>query len=421
MEVLKKSLFKNIEIEKNEQSQVSDILDDIKNYKDEGVKKYNLLFDKNPRNNFRVMRDEIVKAYKQVDIKFIEDLKVAAKNIEEFAKAQKNSFVNNFEKDIFPGVTLGQKHIPIESALAYIPGGSYPLFSTALMLIIPAKIAGVKRVCACSPTMKNTGEINPKTLVAMDIAGADEIYAVGGVQAIGAFTYGTDSIKPVDIIVGPGNKYVTEAKRQCYGKVGIDFVAGPSEVLIIADESANAYYIAADVLAQCEHDYNARGILITTDKKLGQEVAKKVEEILKDLPTKEIASSSWYNNGEIILVDNLQEAVKLSNQYAPEHLEVIVKYPDEITDKLINYGSLFIGEFSAEVFGDYVSGTNHTLPTLRASRYTGGVWVGTFIKTCTTQRLSQRAVDLLAPVAHDLAVDEGLYAHANAAKVRMNK
>lgn len=421
MEVLKKSLFKNIEIEKNEQSQVSDILDDIKNHKDEGVKKYNLLFDKNPRNNFRVMRDEIVKAYKQVDIKFIEDLKVAAKNIEEFAKAQKNSFVNNFEKDIFPGVTLGQKHIPIESALAYIPGGSYPLFSTALMLIIPAKIAGVKRVCACSPTMKNTGEINPKTLVAMDIAGADEIYAVGGVQAIGAFTYGTDSIKPVDIIVGPGNKYVTEAKRQCYGKVGIDFVAGPSEVLIIADESANADYIAADVLAQCEHDYNARGILITTDKKLGQEVAKKVEEILKDLPTKEIASLSWHNNGEIILVDNLQEAVKLSNQYAPEHLEVIVKYPDEITDKLINYGSLFIGEFSAEVFGDYVSGTNHTLPTLRASRYTGGVWVGTFIKTCTTQRLSQRAVDLLAPVAHDLAVDEGLYAHANAAKVRMNK
>lgn len=421
MEVLKKSLFKNIEIEKNEQSQVSDILDDIKNHKDEGVKKYNLLFDKNPRNNFRVMRDEIVKAYKQVDIKFIEDLKVAAKNIEEFAKAQKNSFVNNFEKDIFPGVTLGQKHIPIESALAYIPGGSYPLFSTALMLIIPAKIAGVKRICACSPTMKNTGEINPKTLVAMDIAGADEIYAVGGVQAIGAFTYGTDSIKPVDIIVGPGNKYVTEAKRQCYGKVGIDFVAGPSEVLIIADESANADYIAADVLAQCEHDYNARGILITTDKKLGQEVAKKVEEILKDLPTKEIASLSWHNNGEIILVDNLQEAVKLSNQYAPEHLEVIIKNPDEVTDKLINYGSLFIGEFSAEVFGDYVSGTNHTLPTLRASRYTGGVWVGTFIKTCTTQRLSQRAVDLLAPVAHDLAVDEGLYAHANAAKVRMNK
>ena len=421
MEILKKSLFKHMEIEKTLQTQVGEILEEIRFNKDIGVKKYNLLFDKNPRENFRVTRDEIVKAYKQVDVKFIEDLKIAAKNIEEFAKAQKNSFNNEFEKDIYPGVTLGQKHIPIESALAYVPGGSYPLFSTALMLIIPAKIAGVKRICACSPAMKDSEYINPKTLVAMDIAGADEIYAVGGVQAIGAFAYGTDSIKPVDIIVGPGNKYVTEAKRQCYGKVGIDFVAGPSEVLIIADESANPSYIAADVLAQCEHDYNARGILITTDKTLAKEVNKKVNEILVDLPTKDIASLSWNNNGEIILVDNLQEAVKLSNKYAPEHLELNVKNTDEIIDKLTNHGSLFIGQYSAEVFGDYVSGTNHTLPTLRASRYTGGVWVGTFIKTCTTQRLSKGAVDLLAPVAYDLAMDEGLYAHANAAKVRMNQ
>lgn len=421
MEILKKSLFKHMEIEKTLQTQVGEILEEIRFNKDIGVKKYNLLFDKNPRENFRITRDEIVKAYKQVDVKFIEDLKIAAKNIEEFAKAQKNSFNNEFEKDIYPGVTLGQKHIPIESALAYVPGGSYPLFSTALMLIIPAKIAGVKRICACSPAMKDSEYINPKTLVAMDIAGADEIYAVGGVQAIGAFAYGTDSIKPVDIIVGPGNKYVTEAKRQCYGKVGIDFVAGPSEVLIIADESANPSYIAADVLAQCEHDYNARGILITTDKTLAKEVNKKVNEILVDLPTKDIASLSWNNNGEIILVDNLQEAVKLSNKYAPEHLELNVKNTDEIIDKLTNYGSLFIGQYSAEVFGDYVSGTNHTLPTLRASRYTGGVWVGTFIKTCTTQRLSKGAVDLLAPVAYDLAMDEGLYAHANAAKVRMNQ
>ena len=405
MEILKKSLFKHMEIEKTLQTQVGEILEEIRFNKDIGVKKYNLLFDKNPRENFRVTRDEIVKAYKQVDVKFIEDLKIAAKNIEEFAKAQKNSFNNEFEKDIYPGVTLGQKHIPIESALAYVPGGSYPLFSTALMLIIPAKIAGVKRICACSPAMKDSEYINPKTLVAMDIAGADEIYAVGGVQAI----------------VGPGNKYVTEAKRQCYGKVGIDFVAGPSEVLIIADESANPSYIAADVLAQCEHDYNARGILITTDKTLAKEVNKKVNEILVDLPTKDIASLSWNNNGEIILVDNLQEAVKLSNKYAPEHLELNVKNTDEIIDKLTNYGSLFIGQYSAEVFGDYVSGTNHTLPTLRASRYTGGVWVGTFIKTCTTQRLSKGAVDLLAPVAYDLAMDEGLYAHANAAKVRMNQ
>lgn len=419
MEVLKKSQFKNVETEKTVKIQVREILNDIKFNKDIGVRKYNFQFDKNSRLNYRVTRDEIVKAYKQVDIKFIEDIKIAVKNIEEFAKAQKESFEHNFEREIYPGVILGQKHIPIESALAYVPGGGYPLFSTALMLIIPAKIAGVKRVCACSPTMRNSKNINPKTLVAMDIAGADEIYAVGGVQAIGAFTYGTESIKPVDIIVGPGNKYVTEAKRQCYGNVGIDFVAGPSEVLIIADETANADYIAADVLAQCEHDYSARGVLITTDKKLGEVVSKKVDEILKDLPTRDIAVSSWRNNGEIIYVDTLDEAVKLSNKYAPEHLEISLKNEDEIIDKLINYGSLFVGNLSAEVFGDYVSGTNHTLPTLRASRYTGGVWVGTFIKTCTTQRLSQKAVDLLAPVAHDLAVEEGLYAHANAAKVRI--
>lgn len=419
MEVLKKSQFKNVETEKTVKIQVREILNDIKFNKDIGVRKYNFQFDKNSRLNYRVTRDEIVKAYKQVDIKFIEDIKIAVKNIEEFAKAQKESFEHNFEREIYPGVILGQKHIPIESALAYVPGGGYPLFSTALMLIIPAKIAGVKRVCACSPTMRNSKNINPKTLVAMDIAGADEIYAVGGVQAIGAFTYGTESIKPVDIIVGPGNKYVTEAKRQCYGNVGIDFVAGPSEVLIIADETANADYIAADVLAQCEHDYSARGVLITTDRKLGEVVSKKVDEILKDLPTRDIAVSSWRNNGEIIYVDTLDEAVKLSNKYAPEHLEISLKNENEIIDKLINYGSLFVGGLSAEVFGDYVSGTNHTLPTLRASRYTGGVWVGTFIKTCTTQRLSQKAVDLLAPVAHDLAVEEGLYAHANAAKVRI--
>lgn len=419
MEILKKSKFKNLENEKETKNQVREILNEIKINKDVGVRKYNLQFDKNPRINYRVTREEIVRAYKQVDIKFIEDIKVAVKNIEEFAKIQKGSFNNNFEKEIYPGVILGQKHIPIESALAYVPGGGYPLFSTALMLIIPAKVAGVKRICACSPTMKNSESINPKTLVAMDIAGADEIYAIGGVQAIGAFTYGTETIKSVDIIVGPGNKYVTEAKRQCYGSVGIDFVAGPSEVLIIADENANPDYIAADILAQCEHDYNARGVLITTDKNLGERVCKKVDEMLENLPTKEIASYSWENNGEIIYVNTLDEAVKLSNKYAPEHLEINIKNEDEVIDKLINYGSLFIGELSAEVFGDYVSGTNHTLPTLRASRYTGGVWVGTFIKTCTTQRLNKKAVKLLGPVAYDLAIEEGLYAHANAAKVRI--
>ena len=419
MEVIKSSTFKNVETEKIVKEQVSSIIEDIKINKDEALKKYNLKFDNNNREVIRVSKEEIEEAYKQVDDKFIENLKVAAANIENFSKAQKESFDNNFEKEIYPGVILGQKHIPVNSCLAYVPGGGYPLFSTALMLIIPAKVAGVKRVVACSPTMKDVAKINPKTLVAMDIAGADEIYATGGVQAIAAFTYGTESIKPVDIIVGPGNKYVTEAKRQCYGTVGIDFVAGPSEVLIIADETANATYIAADVLAQCEHDLNARGILLTTNREFAKEVQKKVEEMLEVLPTKNIAKPSWDNNGEIILVDDLKEAVELSNEYAPEHLEINIKNNDEIIDDLVNYGSLFIGGYSAEVFGDYVSGTNHTLPTLKASRYTGGVWVGTFIKTCTHQVLNKEAIKSLAPVAVELATDEGLHAHANAARVRL--
>ena len=421
MKILKNSTFKNVETEKIVKEQVSSIIEDIKINKDEALKKYNLKFDNNDRDMIRVSKEEIEEAYKEVNDEFINNIKIAAKNIEKFAKLQKESFNNDFEKEIYPGVILGQKHIPVSSCLAYVPGGGYSLFSTALMLIIPAKVAGVKRVVACSPTMKDVAKINPKTLVAMDIAGADEIYATGGVQAIASFTYGTESIKPVDIIVGPGNKYVTEAKRQCYGTVGIDFVAGPSEVLIIADETANATYIAADVLAQCEHDLNARGILITTSEKFANEVMKKVEQMLEELPTKNIAKPSWENNGEVILVDNLKEAVEISNQYAPEHLEISTANNDDIIDELINYGSLFIGGYSAEVFGDYVSGTNHTLPTLKASRYTGGVWVGTFIKTCTHQVLNKDAVKALGPVAVKLATDEGLHAHANAAKVRLKE
>ena len=416
MKYYKKSK-RDIAIDKNVKDQVSEIIEDIRKFKDKSILKYNIKFDNNQRDNLRISREEIKKAYEDVDEKFIDNLRIAAENIEKFARLQKENF-NDFEKEIYPGVILGQKNIPINSALAYVPGGGYPLFSTALMLIIPARIAGVERICACSPTMKNCDQINPKTLVAMDIAGANEIYAFGGIQSIAAFTYGTDSIKPVDIIVGPGNKYVTEAKRQCYGDVGIDFVAGPSEVLIIADKSANPLYIAADLLAQCEHDYSARGILVTNSEALAIEVEKNINILLETLPTREVAQSAWFNNGEIIIVDNINQAIDICNDYAPEHLEVNLKDSEEVINKLKNYGSLFIGENSAEVFGEYVSGTNHTLPTVRAARYTGGVWVGTFIKTCTNQKLSKKAVKSLGPIACALAEDEGLYGHANAAKVR---
>lgn len=304
-----------------------------------------------------------------------------------------------------------------------MPGGGYPLYSTALMLGIPAKTAGVKRVAACSPVMKGTDSIHPKTLVAMDIAGIDEIYAVGGAQAVAAFSYGTEQIDPVNMIVGPGNSFVTEAKRQCYGKVGIDFLAGPSEVLVIADGKADPEIIAADLLAQSEHDREAKGILVTTDRTLGLNVIECVEKELETLETAGIASVSWKDFGEVLLADSLEEAADYANEYAPEHLEVNVAAEDRerVIDSLRNYGSLFIGENTAEVFGDYASGTNHTLPTLGAARYTGGVWVGTFLKTCTYQQMTSEGMANIAPVVSSLAKGEGLAGHAEAADIRKRK
>jgi histidinol dehydrogenase len=291
------------------------------------------------------------------------------------------------------------------------------------MLGIPAKVSGVRRVTACSPVIKGTNKIHPKTLVAMDIAGIDEIYAIGGAQAVAAFSYGTDQIKPVNLIVGPGNSFVTEAKRQCYGKVGIDFVAGPSEVLVIADHQADPDVIAADLLAQSEHDREAKGIVVTTSEELGKAIIEAVEAQLPTLDTEEIARISWNDFGEILLVDTLEEAVEYTNDYAPEHLEVNVEEDkeDEVIAALRNYGSLFIGGNTAEVFGDYASGTNHTLPTLGAARYTGGVWVGTFLKTCTYQKMTKDAMMNIAPLVSNLARGEGLTGHARAAEIRMEK
>ena len=254
----------------------------------------------------------------------------------------------------------------------------------------------------------------------MAMAGADEIYVLGGSQAIAAFSYGTESIDPVDVIVGPGNQYVAEAKRQCYGQVGIDFVAGPSEVLVIADGAADPARLAADLLAQCEHDPNAKAILVTTEEALGKRVMEAVEAELAVLPTAETARASWETFGEVLLADSLEEAAELSNRLAPEHLEVNTGDPEALVPKLTNYGSLFLGGNTAEVFGDYASGTNHTLPTIRASRYTGGVWVGTFLKVCTHQSMTPEASAAIAPMVQRMAEGEGLMGHARAAELRKN-
>lgn len=421
MKIMKEAKVRTEEDKKKLTQIVGDMIDDVKNRKDEALKEYSQRFDGSKRESFLVSQEEIQEAYAQLSAQEIEDLKKAASHIRAFAETQRETIkpLENFSPA--PGIFLGHRIIPVKSCCCYVPGGNYPLYSTALMLIIPAKAAGVARVAACSPVMKGTDRINPKTLAAMDIAGADEIYGVGGAQAIAAFSYGTQEIQPVDMIVGPGNQYVTEAKRQCYGQVGIDFVAGPSEVLVIADGSGTPEIVAADLLAQSEHDPNAKGMLVTTDEKFGQAVIEAVEKELSWLSTAAIAEQSWQTYGEVVLAESLEEAVQIANAYAPEHLELNLSDPDSIKDRLYNYGSLFIGENTAEVFGDYASGTNHTLPTLRAARYTGGVWVGTFLKTCTHQSMTPEAMKELAPLVERMAQGEGLMGHAQAAKVRREK
>ncbi|MEG0662796.1 MAG: histidinol dehydrogenase [Anaerovoracaceae bacterium] len=422
MKILKASKIRSEEDKKALRDKVSAMIDKVVTEGDKALHAYNLTFDGCNREALRVSKEEIEAAYGRISKEELADIQSAAANIKA-AIAQKGTMGELKGFSLIPGMDLGHRIIPIDSCCCYVPGGGYPLYSTALMLGIPAKVAGVPRVAACSPVMKGTDEIHPKTLVAMDIAGIDEIYAVGGAQAVAAFSYGTGEIKPVDIIVGPGNSYVTEAKRQCYGKVGIDFVAGPSEVLIIADETGDPEIMAADILAQSEHDRMAKGLVVTTDEALGKKVIAAVEKQLETLETKEIATSSWESYGEVLLVDSLGEAVAYTNEYAPEHLEVIVAEEklESVVEQLRNYGSLFIGQYTAEVFGDYASGTNHTLPTLGAARYTGGVWVGTFLKTCTYQKFDLGAMKNLAPLVSRLAKGEGLEAHSRAAEVRLEK
>ena len=399
---------------------VTGIINKVRAEGDAALAAYNEQFDGCRRASLRVSREEINAAYGQVSEEMITDMKTAAANIRAFAEAQRASMHELSGFAPAPGMDLGHRIIPVSSCLCYVPGGNYPLYSTALMLGIPAKAAGVARVCACSPAVKGTDHIEPKTLVAMDIAGVDEIYVTGGAQAIAAFTYGTATIDPVDIIVGPGNAFVTEAKKQCYGKVGIDFLAGPSEVMVIADGNGDPAITAADLLAQSEHDFLAKGILITTDNTFALKVIACVEQQLTELDTANIAARSWADHGEVLLADDLDEAIGYANSYAPEHLEINVREEDEayVVDHVHNYGSLFIGQNTAEVFGDYASGTNHTLPTLGAARYTGGVFVGTFLKTCTYQRFTKDAMQQLAPVVERLAKGEGLSGHARAAKIR---
>jgi len=418
MRYIKKGKERTKEDTRTLRQTVSAIIENVQENGDAALREYSEKFDGFVRDSIRVSREEIDAAYARLTTEELADLKAALANIRSFAEAQRATIGDLPDFSPQPGIHLGHRVIPVRSCLCYVPGGRFPLYSTALMLVTPAVVAGVKRIAACAPVVHGTGEIHYKTLAAMDLAGATEIYAVGGAQAIAAFSYGTESIAPVDVIVGPGNQYVAEAKRQCYGQVGIDFIAGPSEVLVIADRSADPKVLAADLLAQCEHDPNAKGILLATDETLAKETIDAVEAELAELPTAGTARQSWDTFGEVVVLDSMEEAIETANEYAPEHLEINIADPGPVIEKLVNYGSLFIGGNTAEVFGDYASGTNHTLPTVKAARYTGGVYVGTFLKVCTHQSMTPEASKKLAPLVDRMAKGEGLIGHAIAAQRR---
>ncbi len=399
-------------IEYDNNPSVDSIINDVKTRKDEALIEYSAKFNDgnfNLASDFIVSEYEIENAFKSTDKEFISQIKIAKKNIETFAKKQLNSIKDLKYK--IEGSIIGHKICPLNRILSYVPGGNYPLPSSALMTTVPAKVAGVKEVILTSPKIKN------ETIVAAKIAGADKIYKLGGAQAIAAFSYGTESIPKVDKIVGPGNKYVTYAKKHVYGTVDIDFLAGPSEVLIIADKNADPKLIAADMLAQSEHDKDARAYLLIDSISLAEEVENYANKFLSELKTSEIAKVSFEKSFAIV-GNNIDELIEIANKRAPEHLELMVKDEKKYIDKLNNYGSLFIGKNCAEVFGDYASGTNHVLPTNMASKYTGGLSVFDFIKILTYQKINSKYAKKLSKTSSYIANFEGLMAHKLASDLR---
>ena len=410
---LSQEFYKTIEYENN--PDIDAIIADVKTRGDSALIDISNKFNDgafSSADDFLVTQDEIKEAYNKVDKEFIHQIKIAKKNVEEFAKKQLGTLSEFSLKK--SKSELGQKIIPLERILAYVPGGNYPLPSSCIMTTVPAKVAGVKEVILTSPRIK------PETIVAADIAGADKIYRLGGAQAISAFAYGTESIKQVDKIVGPGNRFVTYAKKSVYGTVDIDFLAGPSEVLIIADGSADPLLVASDMLAQCEHDKDARAYLICNSKDFADKVKEIAYAILSNLETSDIAKISYMNSFAVV-DEGLFNACEISNKRAPEHLELVVADENKFLNKLTNYGSLFIGSWCAEVFGDYVSGTNHVLPTNSSAKYTGGLSVFDFIKILTYQKIGEDYARELAKTASYIAGKEGLYAHKAASDFRLNR
>ena len=394
------------------------MLAEIREGGDAAIRRYAEELDDWTRD-FRVTREEIEAVAARLPETFKEDFAVCKRQVQEFARRQLDS-MTEIEAEVGPGTVLGHRHIPVEAVGCYIPGGKYPLVSAAIMSVGTARVAGVSYVAGCAPPRDEDGIYAP-TLYALDSAGADEIYCLGGVQAMAAMAYGLVGMRSVDMITGPGNPFVAEAKRQLFGTVGIDLLAGPTEILVIADETADPALVATDLLGQAEHGPDSPAWLVTTSEELGKQVLAEIERQLKTLPTREIATVSWNDFGEVVVVDDDEEAVAASDGYAPEHLEVMTARNDYYLAKLRNYGSLFVGEETTVAYGDKGIGTNHTLPTGQAARYTGGLWAGKFIKTVTYQRMTPDASLRFAPIAARQCETESLLAHKITADVRRTR
>jgi sulfopropanediol 3-dehydrogenase len=385
----------------------------------DAVRRYSRQYDDWDPENFEMDAAQIAETIRRVDAQVAEDTAICQANVRRFAEAQLATMLP-LEVETQPGIILGHRHIPVRSAGSYIPGGRYPMFGSAQMSIIPAKTAGVKTVCACTPPVKEQGYF-PATINAMKTAGADRIFILGGVPAFALMAFGMGVVEPVDILCGAGNKYVAEAKRQLFGRCGIDLLAGPTEILIIADDDADPALAACDLLGQAEHDPNCGIALICMSEKFANACNEEVEKQLAVLPTREVAAQSWGANGIITIADSPEEAVRISDDYAPEHLELHVKDTDFYFQQLTNYGSLFIGEETTVAYGDKCIGTNHILPTSRAARYTGGVWVGKFLKTVTYQKMTPAASRAIGEVTRRQCAEERMLAHGLTAKIRVER
>lgn len=397
---------------------VEGLLADVEARGDTAVRELSEKFDKWSPKAFRLSQEEIQALIDSLPAQVIEDIKFAQAQIRRFAEVQRAS-MQDVEVETLPGVTLGHKHIPVESVGCYIPGGRYPMVASAHMSVLTAKVAGVPRVIACTPPLN--GQPPAATVAAMAMAGADEIYLLGGIQAVAAMAIGTETIKPVDMLVGPGNAFVAEAKRQLYGRVGIDLFAGPTETLIIADDTADVEICATDLLGQAEHGPTSPAVLLTTSRKIAEGIEAEVQRQLAVLPTADIASVAWRDHGQVILCDTDEEMLQVADDIASEHVQVMTANPRWFRDNMRNYGALFLGKETNVAYGDKVIGTNHTLPTKKAARYTGGLWVGKFIKTCTWQEVKPEASAMVGEYCSRLCAIENFAGHKEQADLRVRR